>query len=237
MTPQAWKVDALAHARRDFPRESCGLLVRLEGGRSYWPCRNLADNDETFLMDPADYAEAEDAGEVVAIIHSHPNASSRPSQADLVACEASGLPWHIVSVPDGIWSACAPTGYRAPLLEREFAYGILDCYTLIRDWYREERGIELPQVESRFGWWRRGENLYLETFPRIGFVEIPLAEIAPGDVILMRLRSSVVNHGAVYLGNDMILHHVLDRLSAREVYGGYWRKITAMAIRYKGGGA
>lgn len=235
MSPELREV-ALKFARQEFPREACGVIVRLERGTEiYWPCRNINDQPESaFTIDPADYADAEDHGEVVAIVHSHPNASAKPSQADLVGCETSGLPWWIVSLPGGVWEACAPSGYRAPLVGRAFQYGVLDCYTLIQDWYLQERGIELPPVESDYGWWRRGENLYMETFPKIGFHEIPIEEIEPGDVILMRVRSDVVNHGAVYLGRDQILHHVLGRNSAREVFGGYWRKVAACAIRYQG---
>jgi len=34
----------------------------------------------------------------VALVHSHPDAPARASEADKVECEASGVPWLIVSV-------------------------------------------------------------------------------------------------------------------------------------------
>ncbi|KAG0739940.1 hypothetical protein G6F24_017181 [Rhizopus arrhizus] len=68
-------------------------------------------------------------------------------------CEASGLPWHIVSVGQlaGEAPTChdiqtiEPCGYVAPLEGRQFAHGILDCYSLVRDFYALELGITLSQ--------------------------------------------------------------------------------------------
>ncbi|KLB50036.1 Mov34/MPN/PAD-1 family protein, partial [Xanthomonas euvesicatoria] len=86
-----------------------------------------------------DYAAAEDAGQIVALVHSHPNASAHASDADKAMCEASGLTWHIISVGqvDGVpecgeVQTIQPSGYVAPLVGRQFAHGVLDCYTLVR---------------------------------------------------------------------------------------------------------
>jgi hypothetical protein len=47
-----------------------------------------------------------------------------------------------------------------------------------------------------------------------------------GDCFLMQVASPVPNHAAVYLGDGLILHHLQGRLSSRDVYGGYWQKVT-----------
>lgn len=225
----------IEHAGREFPREACGLIINARGHERYFACRNLAENQRDFIMDPADYARAEDAGEVMAVVHSHPNAPARPSQADRVACEASGLPWVIYALPAGTWAGLTPAGYRAPLVGRQFVHGILDCYSLVRDWYREERGVELPDFDRREEWWKKGDDLYMKNFSSAGFAPIPAdAPLARGDVILMQLQAKVANHAAIYLGRDQILHHVMKRLSCREIYGGFWKKVTRLVVRFQG---
>src|SRR3546814_4028951 len=80
-----------AHAVQEYPRECCGLVVLVAGHEQYVPCANVALGGRHFVMAPEDYARAEDAGEVVALVHSHPDAPAQPSAADRVACEATGL--------------------------------------------------------------------------------------------------------------------------------------------------
>lgn len=223
------------HAQAEYPREACGLIVVAKGRERYVPCRNVAKGSEHFVLPAEDYAAAEDIGEVVAVVHSHPDAPATPSEADLVSCEASCLPWHILSWPADDLRTIEPTGYEAPLVGRQFAHGVLDCYTLVRDWYQRNRGITLPDFPRRDDWWKHGEDLYMQHYAEAGFMRLEKQDEPelPGDVILMQLRSSVVNHAAVYLGDGLLLHHVHGRLSSRDVYGGYWREITRCVLRYQ----
>ena len=221
-----------AHAARDFPREACGLVVVAKGRRRYVPCRNIAEKDGDFVLHPEDWAAAEDAGTVAMVVHSHPNLPPRPSQADRVGCERSGLPWLIVSWPSGALHEFAPSGYRAPLVGRSFAIGVLDCWSLIRDYYAETLSIALPDFPREDRWWEKGHDLYTRHHLEAGFGIVAGAPRAH-DLIVMQIGSRDPSHGAIYLADGSILHHLAGRLSSRDVYGGWYRKVTRHVMRHR----
>lgn len=235
MTPELQQAIAV-HAERDFPREACGLIIDAGRGRAeVIACRNIAEKPETFfVLDPRDYAEAESRGRIVALYHSHPNGSAVPSEADRSACEASGLPWYVVGWPAFGIARIEPCGYEAPLYGRPFAWRVHDCYQFLRDWYRRERAIALPDYEYEWEWWLKGKDYYRQYFSACGFVEVKPVELAPGDAVLMMIRAPVENHAAIYLGDNLIAHHALGRLSCREVWGGYWMNVATGYLRHAG---
>jgi proteasome lid subunit RPN8/RPN11 len=222
------------HASRVYPRECCGLVLVVKGKYRYYPCTNIApDGNNQFIMSPDDWMAAEDLGTPTIIVHSHPNASPMPSQADLVGCEKSQLPWLIVNWPVGTMHYFEPSGYVLPLIGREFIHGLVDCYTLIRDYYKQELGITLLDFYRADEWWAHGENLYLDNYERTGFTLILDGEPQKHDMLYMQVGSQVPNHGAVYLGDGTILHHQYNRLSSKDVYGGWYKKVTSHIMRYK----
>ena len=83
-------------------------------------------------------------------------------------------------------------------------------------------------------WWDKGQNIYVENYTKQGFVLINNpSDIKEHDAFLIQLISSVPNHAAIYIGEGLIMHHVMGRLSSRDVYGGYWRKHTTHHLRHK----
>lgn len=229
-----WRDRAIEAARQAYPREACGLVVVTNGKVRYWPCRNIAEGDEHFAIEPEDYAAADDAGEIIGVFHSHPDAGAEPSEPDLAGCEASGLTWHIFGMAGGAWREVEPSGYKAPLVGRQFQHGTMDCYTLIRDWYAQERGVTLPDYKRSQDWWHKGENLYLDNFQSAGFVEVSQG-IEVGDILLMQIESPVPNHAGIYVGDDTILHHLQGRLSSRDLWDGLLRSKTVKVLRYAAG--
>jgi proteasome lid subunit RPN8/RPN11 len=230
---------ALEHARKECPRESCGLIVVYRGKEVYKPCRNVAESTNgSFLIHFEDWARAEDFGEIVCIVHSHPNLPPEPSQADLVGCEESKLPWLIVNPRTGKHVRIEPKGYQAPLIGREFRWGTLDCFSLIRDYYLQELGIVIPNFNREQNFWKKGQDLYLKHCEEAGFRRIRIEDgwvnLQKHDVIVMCFGGGKIpNHGAVYLGDQRILHHCQGRLSSRDTWGGYWMHTAAYLLRHK----
>lgn len=220
------------HVESEFPKEACGLLIDISGTEVYRPCVNQAVTpNEHFVISAQDYLQASIDGTIVGVCHSHPNASSHASLADIAACERSNLTWYIMGWPSFTMTEISPAGRKIPLLGRPFVHGIHDCYSLCRDYYEQELGILIPDFERSDEWWEKGQNLYEANFEAAGFQVV--AEPRLHDAVLMRIRSPVANHAAVFHKPDAIIHHLYNHLSSETVYGGYWARHTVRFLRHK----
>tara|TARA_R100000234_G_scaffold108770_1_gene80341 strand:+ start:3540 stop:4241 length:702 start_codon:yes stop_codon:yes gene_type:complete len=229
-----WKNDALIHAKQQDPKESVGLLLNIRGKEKYYPCRNLSMTSyQCFILDPEDYIAASNVGEIIAIIHSHPITPPIPSQADKVSCENSNLPWHIVNPKTEQWGYCEPCGYQAPILGRQWVWGITDCWSLVRDWYKEEKNIvlrdwERPPTPEDF----LKDPMFERCAWRTGFRQLRTDEkLINGDLLFMSILGNGLNHVAIFLDGD-VLHHLTDRLSCIEPYSEWLLKCTGGRYRY-----
>ena len=228
------KAAAMAHAQELDPIEACGLVVVIKGQQRFWPCRNISEEPgDLFTIDPDDWRRAEDAGEVMAVVHSHPITPPEPSPADRAACELTGLPWLICNPKTGGWGEGIPCGYKAPLLGREWVWGAQDCWTLVRDWYAEQGQVlpdfERPATPAEF----EAAPLFAQNWAAVGFTRVDPDDLQEGDAVFMAIRNASLNHIGVYVGDQMILHHVRGRLSSRDLYGEYWQRATGWIGRLK----
>ena len=229
-----WKEAALAHAKEQDPDESCGLLLNIRGKERYHPCRNLsAQSNEYFILDPEDYIKGSNLGEITAIIHSHPDTPPVASQADKMSCEQTKLPWYIVNPKTETWGYYKPCGYKAPLLGRPWVWAVTDCWSLIVDWYKEERGIQLLDYERPTRIEEFTDDPVFERYlPSRGFRLLkPDEPLKNGDVLAMSILGKGLNHVAIFLDGD-VLHHSADRLSCREPYSPWLLKCTGGRYRY-----
>lgn len=233
------------HAAQTFPLECCGVIV----DRQYVLCRNVALDQNQFEIHHQDLADAEDIGEIQAYVHSHPNASARASELDLIQIELHQKPWIICAYPDIEFQVYEPCGYVVPLIGRNYHHGWQDCYALIRDFYERELSIKLLDFQRVDKWWEDKSNasLYLDNFEKAGFYEV--ADMQYGDVMLCRVgRTEHVNHAVVWLGDQttlkteatepcfgsaVILHHPYNRKSIREIYGQQWSERTVKIVRHR----
>lgn len=243
MTPESQKaVEVYAHSQPH--REVCGFLLERNGAEVVLPVLNVAkDATAHFEIRPQEYLEYELTGELRAIWHSHVNGRGpEPSQPDRASCENTRKPWWIYSVSARRWDLLLPSGHKIPLLGREFCYGVLDCFTLIRDYFRYSKEddpiapgleIEIPWVYHEEEFWHKSQDMYGGYYERCGFAKVPPITLRTHDVICMAWDSKVAHHGAIYVGGNLILHHLYRRLSKRDVYGDWYRRHTAFVLRHR----
>lgn len=197
------------------PDELCGFVVLHKDNLRFSVASNVAENpQESFEIGNTDWVLAESRGEIVAVVHSHPNGEPFLSGADRQMQIQTGLPW-ILAVGGKLKQfRCCPH-----LRGRVFEYGKADCGALIRDAFML-MGVDLPDHE-------RGdidddaEHEYLRKhFERVGFVRVSDG-LRGGDVILTSYGGHA-NHAALYLGDGQILHHAYNQLSRREPFNQWW---------------
>jgi len=239
-TDNALLAQIQAAAAASYPHEACGLVVSVGKKPKFIECENIdGDPRNFFTISAVDYVKARKEGEIVAVWHSHCEIAPKPSEKDIAGCNNGGVPWIIIGIkkteagfifegPTIIEPDDTPVDY----IGRPYFYGIYDCYSLVQDYYRREHGIVLRDYPRIDQWWHKGYDFFSESFKQEGFVKLIDVEPRKGDVFLMQIEAEVVNHVAIYLGDDMMLHHQHKRLSRRDVYGGHWAKHTIHHVRH-----
>lgn len=231
------------HAIKQYPRESCGLIIN----DKYNPTRNMAkDPKSDFLISRATWKRLANKGEVQAVVHSHPDGPAEPSRSDMRGQVSTEVPWGIVvpTIPtaedetkprviDGFW--WGDFLLDEPLIGRSFRHGVRDCYSLVRSWWWQERKVLLPEYPRDMEWWDQGEDMYSKGFEAAGFRPLAIGEQPEkGDGFLAQIRSPVPNHAGVYLGDALILHHVMGQLSRRDSVYRYTNLISNRWLRRDG---
>jgi proteasome lid subunit RPN8/RPN11 len=96
--------EMIAHAQREAPNESCGMLATTDGRfTAFFPAENEFASPMRFRIAAQDqiriYNEIDERGEDVAIFHSHPSTEAAPSQTDInLAADWPGAIWVICSL-------------------------------------------------------------------------------------------------------------------------------------------
>jgi len=229
-----WKADALLHAKEQDPKESCGLLLNVRGKEKYFPCQNLSiTSHQCFIMNPEDFVTGDSLGEIIGIVHSHPTTPPVASEADKISCEQSNLPWYIVNPKTETWGEYAPSGYKPDMIGLPWVWGVSDCWSLVRRYYKEKLNIELrdwerPTTPEEF----QDDPMFERCAKDTGFVELKKDEkLKNNDLLFMSIGAVGLNHVAIFVNGDVI-HHLRDRLSCREPYNPWLLKCTGVRLRY-----
>lgn len=208
-----------------YPNEGCGYIRDDE----FYPLKNISDKPtQQFEVNPQEWLDVIAEAENVIFVHSHPEWFPIPSEGDMAQqAVMPDVPWIIYGMQKGADGTdnvlVSPpvyyhpkTNMEVPLLGRPFIHAISDCYEIIRSWFWQNKQIELKQFPRSWEWWAEGGDLYSKGFGPAGFRVIDMTKDGNnpmiGDVFLAQVRSpKVINHGGIYIGDGLGLHHVTGR--------------------------
>ena len=220
------------HFEKEYPREGCGVIGVVKGKKRWFPCENVAEDDDNFIISSKDYFDIKRKADIIAIVHSHPDASNEPSEHDINHCNAIGLPYYIFSYPDMELNIVEPKKNFTPLLGREYKFGVRDCFEAMRDWLADQNINIPPREPFEDNWWEKDLDYFTEeNIARWGFK--PVSTPQKNDLLIFQVSADVPDHCGVYLGNDVFYHHAENRLSCRESLYPMWHKYLVRVYRYE----
>ena len=221
-----------ADAVDKFPNESCGMIV----DDKYVSCVNIAEDPaKHFKISDETYIYYSNTGKIDAIVHSH-NDFIHLSLPDMEGQLKTSVPWGMVNVKNRNAQSIVFWGDQLEpqdLIGRPFCHGVYDCYSLMRDYFRE-KSIIIDVFPREWEWWNKGQNLYVEKLKDSAFADIDKKELQDGDIILFQMQSTVPNHCGVYIGDGLMMHHLPNRLSKREPANIWIKKYATHFLRYNG---
>lgn len=218
------------HAHREAPRESCGVVIIKRGKRSYIECKNVSDQEDHFMIDPIQFTKLSLQGDIEYIVHSH-TSGNQPSDHDIKACNAVNIPYLIYYNEYDTYRVLE-CKKRNHLIGRDYIFGEQDCFEAARDWFLAHNIIMPPRRKWLDNWWEHGYNYIANEIS-----DWPIRQVNNlkyGDVLALQVEGDMPNHIAIYLDNDIIYHHAVNRLSCRENMYPFWGEIIHGIYRYEG---
>jgi proteasome lid subunit RPN8/RPN11 len=229
-------MDYKTHFNECWPNEGCGYMKNGE----FFPLKNEAENPLTsFVVNPSFLIEEPDlllhshtVGHTISAEDDQPHA---PSYEDLKGQIDTGIEWGICVTDGEICEEPICWGNpenRPELLGRQFIFNIQDCLTLCQDWFYKEKGIIIKTQPRTHYWFDEGENYMEDLYESWGFKRIELTDLQHGDILFYKVRSQVVNHLGIYMGDNKVLSHWYQRTSCIEDFGK-WADYIMFAARYQ----
>jgi len=225
------------HALNCYPEEMCGIIVKDE----FIPLKNNSEEPlHSFKISPKDISEY--AGDITAIVHSHCRDKNipevfdtrTPTVADVKGQKLTNVPWLIVAT-EGIEVTPPieiPREPSAELFGRPFIWIVSDCYNLVYDYYKFYLNIELKGhlQEVDYVDFLKVDGFLDQYLEEYSFKEIPLHEIANGDLIVLNMGRKARNHLGIFHDNTIIHQGIV---SCQEPFDYYIGRI-AKVLHYVG---
>lgn len=225
------------------PEECCGLVLETLTGVKIWPTENCSEYDrtKTFKIHPFEVIKIEDQGKLIGIYHSHNSPSKERifSELDIRNAQIHKIMSIVYNTVEEQFCFLTETS-QLKYLGRKFLIGQNDCFSLIHDYFKNELKIELGNYPRDNKWFIKNPTIWLDNVEKGGckivFKGSALEEFAlkKYDILLSDGPiEGVPCHGALYIGNGMVLHHPRNKLSTLEPLHQTLAERILFVIRHK----
>ena len=224
--------DIEKHFKDEYPREGCGIISVVKGKKKWFPCDNVAEDENDFVIDLKQYISIGHRADIVGIVHSHPDGTTEPSENDIKYCNTIGIPYYIFSYPEMDMNILQPIRETKSLYGRDYEFGVNDCFEAARDYYIS-KGLDIPKRPLfEDDWWEKDLDYFTDEYIGTWGFEKVEGNLQEGDLIIFTITAKVGNHCGVYLGDDIFYHHAENRISCRESIYPFWKKYISGVYRY-----
>lgn len=221
---------------------------------AYWPDGSWRELDNIHSQPRAAFRVGGDdlklleAKPPLVLVHTHTSGNPEPSDLDTAQQLRCGYVWAIMCLSgngtDEVYQCSDPEYFGngappAPLIGRQYLWGVRDCYTLVQGYYAIN-GAPIPCVPRvrEPGQYKPNHpyayNLFNYWIPRCGFKPIATHLVMPGDVVVMNVSHAYPDHCAVVLGEGKYLEHTATRSSGvRHHRSDVLERMNARYYRHK----
>lgn len=209
--------------------ETCGLVLMSGNSTFIYPCRNISSNKEKFFeLSPLNYLRAWDGGKNKIIGMFHSQQSTKPSHLDIINYQNHKIPSYIYSFEsDEVIEVTDQHLKYNKYLGRPFEIGKQDCFSLVIDFYQNEKNINISNYPRKDNWYKENPNIIQDNYKREGFIKVKLEELLPEDIIEINNY-----HFGIYLEGDLLLSHERNKFSNIERLTPLLKKRISNIYRY-----
>lgn len=232
--------EIIKHATTFPEEEVCGLIIKSFNGEIIvFPCRNKSDNKSLhYILDPNDYLKSIYIGEILACYHSQIE-SDEFSNLDKIQSIGHNCIYIMFCLSTKNFHIFDPKNknFSNPLSKYigiNFKIGENDCYSLIRNFYKIEKNIHLPDLNREKDWYqldpKRFEKEHNKNFKNFVLTNNPKY----GDLIVFKYAKNInPHHLGIYLNNIEFLHHPRNKYSCVESFSCNYKKRVAFYLKYE----
>lgn len=229
------------HSLEEKNKECCGLIYKNpDSNLGIFRCGNASDiPKEHFFINPKEFVEASCLGDIIGIYHSHVEKENF-SFLDKTNANGHALIFVMYNIKNDFFKIYYPQSNNNTYINKAFQIGKVDCFSLVREYYKEEFDIEIPDYPRTEAQLEEYSNMFSKRFNEGNFSIIidgqitkdNFSKLKENDILIFRDKNEKESHMAIYLGGNTILHHRRNKLSCMEPFHQIYKDKTVFTVRH-----